>query len=78
LKHPLYISFARLARLRAVAEYLKWPVFFMALYKMGYALEKGRAVINSGGKFALLAHGEREPKGLVKDYNYTEIWGSFK
>jgi hypothetical protein len=53
------------------------PALFMALWKMGNCLEKGKAVIDSGGEFAILAHGEKRPIGLEKGVNYTEIWGHF-
>lgn len=65
------------SRLIRIAEVLKSPAMFMALWKMGNCIQKGKAVIDSGGQFAILAHREPWPEGLEKDVNYTEIWGQF-
>jgi hypothetical protein len=71
LKSPEYIYCSRVSRL------IHPIALFMALFKMSHCLKKGQAVISSGGQFAILAHKEKRPIGLVKDYNYTEIWGRF-
>lgn len=77
LKSWHYIDRGRCKRLITTAVALKVDTFFMALWKMGNCLRKGAAIISSGGKFAILAHGEHRPIELDQGSNYTEIWGSF-
>jgi hypothetical protein len=77
LKSPHYANATWVKRLIDQVYAKKWHAFYMALWKMGHCLEKGHAVISSTGQFAILAHGEKRPDGLIKGYNFTEIWGHF-